>query len=610
MHNTYGYFRGTEGVDGDHIDVFLSNDIDGWNGRKVFVVDQYNPDGTFDEHKVMLGFNDMDEAKSDYLANYEKGWEDGRRIDVSATNLEDFEKWIASSHRKTKPFSEYSAVKKDTVANTPSKEETHTDDTIPTQQTTPIAEGKDYKIEQKPYTNKRGKTLDTYLVTFDRDFSKEEMSALRAKAKAVKGWYDRETHGWMLRSVEDAKTFAEDVAGKTEDEVADEAPLSMADIQKPAEAPTKKENPIQEVSIEGLFNDLYSKGKTKLSDHAKPVEQPKPTEQPKPKKRRWISDEDAAEFDNLRDELRNHFGKGGDIAEDEAAAYGKPQPKQMDAEVLRMGTRMTYLMMKGGLRSFSDYCEAMKDELPDIFDDMRPHLKSLYAAAQNMEEVMQLGWDEEMDDRKTVKAFDVYNFDKQGAKDIIGTAQHTVDEQASQQQTDQIIQSLKEQRNEQRKKEADETSADTETIVDKAETTASKVESELEDATTEQDAERLSRDLDKEVEKENKQLALLGYYEAEEADKDYNETYGFMRNAERKATQDAHNLATQLASDLGLSIDAKDKVKRDKNAGFSSSVVKSNVAPAGGEVTIALPLGESRELWLHLNLDRKNGKTT
>lgn len=117
MNNTYGYFRGTEGVDGDHIDVFLSNDIDGWNGRKVFVVDQYNPDGSFDEHKVMLGFNDVDEAKSDYLANYEKGWENGRRIDVSAVNLEDFEKWIASSKRKTKPFSEYSSVKKETVGN-------------------------------------------------------------------------------------------------------------------------------------------------------------------------------------------------------------------------------------------------------------------------------------------------------------------------------------------------------------------------------------------------------------------------------------------------------------------------------------------------------------
>lgn len=111
MHNTYGYFRGTEGVDGDHIDVFLSNDMDGWNGAQVFVVDQYNPDGTFDEHKVMLGFNDASDAKNNYLSNYEKGWENGRRIDVSAVNLEDFEKWIASSHRKTKPFSEYKSVK-------------------------------------------------------------------------------------------------------------------------------------------------------------------------------------------------------------------------------------------------------------------------------------------------------------------------------------------------------------------------------------------------------------------------------------------------------------------------------------------------------------------
>lgn len=115
MNNTYGYFRGTEGVDGDHIDVFLSNDIDGWNGRKVFVVDQYNPDGTFDEHKVMLGFNDADDAKSNYLANYEKGWENGRRIEVSTTNLEDFEKWITSSKRKTKPFAEYKGVKIDNV---------------------------------------------------------------------------------------------------------------------------------------------------------------------------------------------------------------------------------------------------------------------------------------------------------------------------------------------------------------------------------------------------------------------------------------------------------------------------------------------------------------
>lgn len=111
MTHTYGYIRGTEGVDGDHIDVYLHSDMDQWNGSKVFVVDQYNPDGSFDEHKVMLGFNDRDEAFSAYLSNYEDGWEKGRRLDVTGVNLDDFEKWIESSKRKTKPFAEYKSVK-------------------------------------------------------------------------------------------------------------------------------------------------------------------------------------------------------------------------------------------------------------------------------------------------------------------------------------------------------------------------------------------------------------------------------------------------------------------------------------------------------------------
>lgn len=591
MANTYGYIKGTEGVDGDHIDVFLHSDMDQWNGRKVFVVDQTNRDGSFDEHKVMLGFNDKDEAMTAYLANYDKTWADTHPgLRISETNIEDFNKWVQSSHRKTKPFADYTTVSK-VVDEVPVK----TEPELPTQPEANIGEG--YKIEPKPYTNKQGKTLDTYLVTFDRDFSKEELSALRAKAKALKGWYDRESKGWMLRSSEDAKAFADEVTAKSEDEVADEAPLSMADMEKPKPAAKPTESPMKQVDVEGVFDALKTKGETKLSDHAKPVEAPKP------KKRRWISDEDADEFNSLRKDLRSHFGKDGDIVQEAGAEYGKPKPKQMDAEVLRMGTRMTYLMMKGGLRSFSDYCEAMKDELPDIFDEMRPHLKSLYAAAQNMEEVIELGWDEEMDDRKTVKAFDVYNFDKPGAKDIIATAQHAVDENASQQQTDQIIQSLKDQRNEQRKKEADETSADTETIIDKAETTASQVESKLEAANSEEDAEGLSRSLDKELEEVNKQLALLGYYEADPVDKDFNEAYGYMRNAERKAVQDAHRLATQLAADLGITIDPKDKVRKAKY-GFGSKIARSNVAPAGGEVYITLPLAEGRELSIWLNLDK------
>ena len=110
MKNTYGYIRGTEGVDGDHIDVFLSDDIDGWNGSKVFVIDQYNEDGTFDEHKVMLGFNDIDEAYDAYLSNYSDGWADNRKIVIRPSEIDFFEKWLASSHRKTKPYNEYRNV--------------------------------------------------------------------------------------------------------------------------------------------------------------------------------------------------------------------------------------------------------------------------------------------------------------------------------------------------------------------------------------------------------------------------------------------------------------------------------------------------------------------
>ena len=117
MRNTYGYIRGTEGVDGDHIDVFLTNDIDGWNGRRVYIVDQYNEDGTFDEHKVMLGFNDEAEAQDSYLSNYEKGWENKHKLVLSSVNLEDFEKWISRSHRKTKPFAEYKNVKFEDIQN-------------------------------------------------------------------------------------------------------------------------------------------------------------------------------------------------------------------------------------------------------------------------------------------------------------------------------------------------------------------------------------------------------------------------------------------------------------------------------------------------------------
>jgi len=107
MNNTYGYLRRTEGVDGDHIDVFLSDNPEQGN---IFVVDQVDPKtGQFDEHKVMYGFNSLEEAKAAYLSNYEEGWKG--LGDITEVTRDEFKKWVDSSHRKTKPFAEYKSVK-------------------------------------------------------------------------------------------------------------------------------------------------------------------------------------------------------------------------------------------------------------------------------------------------------------------------------------------------------------------------------------------------------------------------------------------------------------------------------------------------------------------
>lgn len=110
MHDTYGYIRGKFGKDGDHLDMFINDkaDLDNWDGD-VFVVDQVNPDGSFDEHKVMYGYDSMDDAEKAYLANYSKGWQGLGNI--TGASKTEFDKWLDTSNRKLKPFAEYSKVK-------------------------------------------------------------------------------------------------------------------------------------------------------------------------------------------------------------------------------------------------------------------------------------------------------------------------------------------------------------------------------------------------------------------------------------------------------------------------------------------------------------------
>lgn len=572
MNNTYGYIRGAVGVDGDHIDVFLSNDIDGWNGRKVFVVDQYNPDGSFDEHKVMLGFNDQDEAKGDYLANYEQGWENGRRIDITGVNLEDFEKWIESSKRKTKPFGEYSSVKKDVVEiNAP--------------------EEAGYSITPSTYTNKKGKTSDVSLLTFDHDLTVDQERAVKEFAKErtgegrfapARGWKDRESGGWMFRSEEDARKAAEMVGN--EEAVADNQPMTAQELRDAVEP--KKPTTSKKTASKKPANRVESV----------PTEEPIEPEKPKYE----VSDE---EMNGLMNDIRDILGIGDDEGD---AGFKFRDPDELTAEqrqkLMSVGQRLAMAMVERGNESFGNYASMMVKALGD---KVRPWLKAFYGGLEYVP-----GYDKyALTPYEEVKAFDVENFDKP-TKDIMAQANMIVEEGKAQVAAEKANNELKATRNEQRKETEKQTAANTDAVAAEAKSVASEATALAETSSDEQAITGAAERVDETLDKVNEQLALLGYYEADEVEKDYNEAYGYMRNAEKKAVKDAANLASQLISDLNLShYEASHSKQTDKKGNRKKKpLAVSNISPIGGDVSIHLPLEEGRELYLTIGVEPRAAK--
>ena len=572
MNNTYGYIRGAVGVDGDHIDVFLSNDIDGWNGRKVYVVDQYNPDGSFDEHKVMLGFNDADEAKGDYLANYEQGWENGRRIDITGVNLEDFEKWIESSKRKTKPFGEYSSVKKDVVEiNTP--------------------EEAGYSITPSTYTNKKGKTSDVSLLTFGHDLTADQERAVKEFAKErtgegrfapARGWKDRESGGWMFRSEEDARKAAEMVGN--EEAVADNQPMTAQELRDAVEP--KKPTASKKTAAKKPANRVESV----------PTEEPIELEKPKYE----VSDE---EMNGLMNDIRDILGIGDDEGD---AGFKFRDPDELTAEqrqkLMSVGQRLAMAMVERGNESFGNYASMMVKALGD---KVRPWLKAFYGGLEYVP-----GYDKyALTPYEEVKAFDVENFDKP-TKDVMAQANMIVEEGKAQVAAEKANNELKATRNEQRKETEKQTAANTDAVAAEAKSVASEATALAETSSDEQAITGAAERVDETLNKVNEQLALLGYYEADEVEKDYNEAYGYMRNAEKKAVKDAANLASQLISDLNLShYEASHSKLTDKKGNRKKKpLAVSNISPIGGDVSIHLPLEEGRELYLTIGVEPRAAK--
>ena len=95
----YGYIKKTLGADGDHVDAFIGPNV---ASTRAFVVDQHHPeDGKWDEHKVILGADSLDQAREIYQANYAKGWKGAKSI--TETSVDGLKTWLKDGDT-TQPF--------------------------------------------------------------------------------------------------------------------------------------------------------------------------------------------------------------------------------------------------------------------------------------------------------------------------------------------------------------------------------------------------------------------------------------------------------------------------------------------------------------------------
>ena len=639
MANSYGYIKGTQSADGDPLDVFISSDIDGWNGRKVFVVDQFNPDGTFDEHKVMLGFNDKDEAFDAYLSNYEDGWENGRRLEITESNVEDFEKWTGSAKRKIKPFSEYAGLKTvcpvcgktgipnyhtlyvvcpqcdsdlsvfrhidqlsdEDAAQTLANIEKMEREILGKSDKHDTAEA--FTITPTKYEGKH-KTSDVWLVKFNRELTVEEKAALHTFVrgqltegkKTSRGWFDRKQGGYMMRSEEAARKLGEMIGN--EEAVADAQPMTAQELreavahtsstEKPAKQERKpKKAPINRVSLDDVMTDLSTKGETQLSDHAEPVK----TE---PEVQHEISDD---EMQSLLGEIRDILG----IGEDEGNTNikfrdpGELTPQER-MKLQSAGIRVAMGLISRGTTSFPDYATKMVGLLGD---KIRPWLKSFYEGARWTPGYEKIAFTPS----EEVARFDVQNFDKEQTNPIAQAAM-IVEERKASTASAQAQKELTEIRNNKRKKQDEQTSADTEALGEKADTIAGKAESLAETSEDERELNQVSDEIDDTIDEINDQLALLGYYEADLNSPEH-EVYGLRRSAEKKAVKDAVKLAKQLVDDLGIEIDkvaGKTTEQMQKSRGKNNTAVRANIAQVGGDITVDLPYPDGRNLHISIGL--------
>lgn len=501
MNNTYGYMTDNVGVDGDHLDVFLSNDIDSWDQQNVYVVDQYNLDRTFDEHKVMLGFNDKDEATDAYFSNYDSSWRTSKRkIITSTVPIDIFKKWIESSNRKTKPIAEYSLVKEhlqkwideNLYDKSPFGQfvEDSGIDVVPNG-VNPSAIIKFaekmfgmYDSQTDDYPSYKAKVTSVEVPADKLYQSEKEWFHL------VKGNYVSVTDGKNERSYElvahkDAQGHLKSVSvvkyhdfdgkekadsDKAADTVADETQTNDYTVE-PAKYTTKRgkvldmqlvkfadelgEKQSAAVSLAKSLKGWYDKKQggfmmrsiedaKKLTD-AVLGEDSEALENAKP-----LTLQDMKDKPYTKETKKSHSGNTL-VTDDEYEELKKRMRMKLrgqlnmgiDPEILEIGISMAVYHIERGARKFTEYAKAMID---DMGDDIRPYLKSFYNGVRDLPEAIKAELDKDMSSYEEVASIDVANFDKP-SKDIMEQAAQIAAETEVEKQAEVAQKKLVDERN-------------------------------------------------------------------------------------------------------------------------------------------------------------------
>ncbi|NPU91379.1 MAG: PLxRFG domain-containing protein [Gammaproteobacteria bacterium] len=385
MASHYGYVKRTTGADGDQVDVFVGGNPE---SQKVFVVDQINQDGKFDEHKVMLGFDSREDADAGYHANYSEGWT-GRGA-ITEMSMGQFKEWLKGGDT-TKPLQyvkpspavdagqlrgQLEALKKQALLSgwTPNMVQSRKKLSAQIYQLetgkAPVVEDDllgdaTEMVEPAPKTSQAAKWFGTRDKA-DVYIAKNKLGTTHEVVPVGKSRF--EIHERTVKEsliVQPADDFEAKQTANVADKKAEPKAAAGKSKSKKADASGDKAGPAKPVTVKKL-----SEGITAF------VFDPGAESKPEPKKatpaaNTLVSDARAAELrKRLKDKLKNQLNSG------------------IDPEIMAIGAELAVYHIERGARTFAAFAQNMAGDLGTTVQKLKPYLRSWYNGARDMMEDM------------------------------------------------------------------------------------------------------------------------------------------------------------------------------------------------------------------------------